>query len=75
MLHSGRAGAVLLAVGEGRVLRGAGEHGELRLPMTARTATPDAQLESLWHEMHEPLAGFIARRVSQPSDVEDVLQR
>lgn len=40
----------------------------MRLPMTA------AALEAVWHEMHTPLLRFIARRVSDPRDAEDVLQ-
>lgn len=65
---------MLRAVGQGPVLRGRGEDRELRLPMTARTATSNAQLEALWGEMHGPLSGFIARRVGHPGDAEDVLQ-
>ena len=40
----------------------------MRLPMTA------AALEAVWHEMHTPLLRFIAHRVSDPRDAEDVLQ-
>jgi RNA polymerase sigma-70 factor (ECF subfamily) len=46
----------------------------MRLPMTTRTSASNAQLEALWHEMHGPLSGFIARRVGRPGDVDDVLQ-
>ncbi len=34
--------------------------------------TDDA--ERMWHEFHERLRGFIARRVNNPADVEDILQ-
>jgi RNA polymerase sigma-70 factor, ECF subfamily len=40
----------------------------MRLPMTATA------LEAVWREMHAPLLRYIARRVSDPSDAEDVLQ-
>jgi RNA polymerase sigma-70 factor (ECF subfamily) len=33
-----------------------------------------AALEAVWHEMHAPLLRFIAHRVSDPRDAEDVLQ-
>src|SRR5215204_3614787 len=46
----------------------------MRLPMTPPATASNAQLETLWHEMRGPLSGFIARRISHPSDVEDVLQ-
>jgi RNA polymerase sigma-70 factor (ECF subfamily) len=40
----------------------------MRLPMTT------AAMEDLWQEMHVSLLRFIARRVSDPGDAEDVLQ-
>jgi RNA polymerase sigma-70 factor (ECF subfamily) len=42
--------------------------------MTTPSAASNAQLETLWRQMHGPLAGFIGRRISHPADVEDVLQ-
>jgi len=60
-----RSPDVLRTVREGVLLR-AGRG--MRLPMTA------AALESVWHEMHASLLRFIARRVDDPRDAEDVLQ-
>jgi RNA polymerase sigma-70 factor (ECF subfamily) len=59
---------VLRAVREGVVLRTGDDDGRVRLPMTT------AALEAVWQEMHAPLLRFIARRVSDPRDAEDVLQ-
>jgi RNA polymerase sigma-70 factor (ECF subfamily) len=59
---------VLRARREGLVLRLGGDERRLRLPMTT-TAT-----EALWQEMHAPLLQFIARRVGDSRDAEDVLQ-
>jgi RNA polymerase sigma-70 factor (ECF subfamily) len=60
-----RSGAVLRTVREGFLLR-AGRG--MRVPMTTEA------LESVWQEMHASLLRFIARRVSDPRDAEDVLQ-
>jgi RNA polymerase sigma-70 factor (ECF subfamily) len=48
------------------VLRPGGDG--LRVSMTA------VAMEDVWREMHAPLLRFIARRVSDPRDAEDVLQ-
>jgi RNA polymerase sigma-70 factor, ECF subfamily len=32
------------------------------------------EIERMWHEFHDRLRGFIARRVNDPGDVEDILQ-
>ena len=38
-----------------------------------RTLSP-AETEVIWREFHDRLRAFVSRRVSQPADVEDVLQ-
>ena len=50
------------------LLRSGAHDGTVRLPMTP------AAMEAVWQEMHAPLLRFIARRVSDPRDAEDVLQ-
>lgn len=50
------------------MLRPDADDRRVRLPMTT------AAMEGVWHEMHASLLRFIARRVSDPADAEDVLQ-
>ena len=68
MLPTGRAGELLRAVGQGVLLRSGDRDRTVRLPMTT------AAIEDLAQEVHAPLLRFIARRVSDPRDAEDVLQ-
>jgi RNA polymerase sigma-70 factor, ECF subfamily len=62
---------VLRARGEGGLLRALDGRG-LRLPMSTAVTTPAA--EAVWHELHDRLRRFIARRVRSPQDAEDILQ-
>jgi RNA polymerase sigma-70 factor, ECF subfamily len=62
---------VLRTRGEGRLLQ-AFDGRELRLPMSIAVTTPAA--EAIWHELHDRLRSFIARRVRSPQDAEDILQ-
>jgi RNA polymerase sigma-70 factor (ECF subfamily) len=61
-----RPGDVLRAVREALLPR-IGDR-RLRLPMTT------AAVDDVWHEMRTPLLRFIARRIDDPRDAEDVLQ-
>jgi RNA polymerase sigma-70 factor, ECF subfamily len=56
---------------EGGLLRNIDGRG-LRLPMS--TAVTTSAAEALWHELHDRLRSFIARRVRSPQDAEDILQ-
>jgi RNA polymerase sigma-70 factor, ECF subfamily len=62
MLPTRRQGGLL------RALDGRG----LRLPMS--TAATTSAAEAVWHELHDRLRRFIARRVRSPQDAEDILQ-
>jgi DNA-directed RNA polymerase specialized sigma24 family protein len=62
---------VLRARDEGGLLRALDGRG-LRLPMSTAVTTPVA--EAVWHELHDRLRRFIARRVRSPQDAEDILQ-
>jgi RNA polymerase sigma-70 factor, ECF subfamily len=62
---------VLRACGEGGLLR-ALDGRELRLPMSTTVTAPVA--EAVWHELHDRLRRFIARRVGSPQDAEDIFQ-
>jgi RNA polymerase sigma-70 factor (ECF subfamily) len=62
---------VLRARGEGGLLRALDGVG-LRLPMSTSVTPPAA--EAVWHELHDRLRRFIARRVRSPQDAEDILQ-
>ena len=62
---------MLRARGEGRLLRALTGRG-LRLPVSAAVTTPAA--EAVWHELHDRLRRFIARRVRSQQDAEDILQ-
>jgi RNA polymerase sigma-70 factor, ECF subfamily len=62
---------VLRAGGEGGLLRALDGRG-LRLPMSTAIRPPAA--EAVWHELHDRLRRFIARRVRSPQDAEDILQ-
>ena len=42
--------------------------------MSAVTAPPTPTRDAVWRELHEPLSKFVARRVSDPRDAEDVVQ-
>jgi RNA polymerase sigma-70 factor (ECF subfamily) len=42
--------------------------------MSAMTAQPAPAADAVWHELHAPLSKFVARRVSDPRDAEDVVQ-
>ena len=42
--------------------------------MSAVAAHPTPTPDTVWRELHAPLSRFVARRVSDPSDAEDVLQ-
>ena len=44
----------------------------LRLPMSMAVTTPAAEV--VWHDLHDRLRRFIARRVRSPQDAEDILQ-
>jgi RNA polymerase sigma-70 factor, ECF subfamily len=59
---------LLRAIRQVGVLRLAARARRMRLPMTVATT------EEVWQEMRAPLLRFIARRVSDPGDAEDVLQ-
>jgi RNA polymerase sigma-70 factor, ECF subfamily len=70
LLRSRGTGGVLRAPGEGRVLREPGQDvEELRLPLGADDT------EAAWREFHRRLHAFVARRVRQGSDAEDVVQK
>ena len=62
---------MLRARGEGGLLRALDGRG-LRLPMSTAVTSPVA--EAVWHELHDRLRRFIARRVRSPQDAEDILQ-
>jgi RNA polymerase sigma-70 factor (ECF subfamily) len=64
---------MLRAIGQGGVLRECSER-KLRLPMTHMATPSNAEMETLWREMHRPLIAFVARRVRDPRDAEDVVQ-
>jgi RNA polymerase sigma-70 factor (ECF subfamily) len=56
---------------EGGLLRALDGRG-LWLPMSTAVTTPAAP--AIWHELHDRLRSFIARRVRSPQDAEDILQ-
>jgi RNA polymerase sigma-70 factor (ECF subfamily) len=43
--------------------------------MPVEVTAPQPLIEAVWLEFHAPLRGFVARRVSNPADVDDIVQR
>jgi len=75
-LRAGRAGDLLRALGEGDLLR-AGQRGQLWLSVTGGglvSAEMETTMETAWEELRARLRGFIARRVGDEAEVEDILQ-
>jgi RNA polymerase sigma-70 factor (ECF subfamily) len=77
VLPAAAAGLLLHAGGEVGLLPGRGG-GEVRLPVTAAAgagaATPGLDTEAVWAEFRGRLRAFVARRISQAADVDDVVQ-
>jgi RNA polymerase sigma-70 factor, ECF subfamily len=65
---------VLRTVGEAAVLWDRDRARAVRVPMSAVAPQPTPTLDAVWRELHAPLSHFVARRVSDPSDAEDVVQ-
>lgn len=77
MLRPGGADRLLCACREDCLLRRIARHG-LRMQVAASppAVQPLASIgtETLWLEFRERLRGFVARRISNPADVEDIVQ-
>lgn len=67
MLWRRRAGGLLRALREVRVLRRAEVRPGVWLPL--------ADTETVWREFHDRMRGFVARRVRNDADVDDVVQK
>ena len=72
VLFTGGTGDVLCAGGQGWLLhRGGG----LRMSLSPTVPDqPDAAVESVWRDLHDPLLRFISRRVPDRASAEDILQ-
>jgi RNA polymerase sigma-70 factor (ECF subfamily) len=76
LLRSGGAGVLLHAAGQGVVLR-RGARAKLRMQISGRERGAErAQTDAgaLWVEFRHRLRAFVARRVSNPADVDDIVQ-
>jgi RNA polymerase sigma-70 factor (ECF subfamily) len=83
VLRGRAAGVVLRAGGEGHLLRRHAPRARLRVRVAVAAtlagagphAAPDARSASAWAELRERLQAFVARRVANAADVEDIVQR
>jgi RNA polymerase sigma-70 factor (ECF subfamily) len=77
MLRAGRAVLVLRAVREGGVLRrreGPGLRMQVEAVVPDGLTPPGTVAESAWLDFRDRLRAFVARRVANPADVEDIVQ-
>lgn len=74
LLHAEGAGVLLPAVAEGGLLRDGACHLDgLRVPLGA--AVPPGPTELAWSEFHRRLRAFVAPRVRDLADAEDIVQQ